>query len=509
MTQESLKHLYQLQHVAVKPYAMPFGPELMAMRWQPGFHCLNTGEIFTDFPEQAAFVDTEWLVKANGSAPIAGLYSDPAFNLGPDKELNPVVKRPFSVQIIGLSGKSYIWFQPEDYSDATKLQLCSIGPHCTTMVVHNIAADRPLFKEVYENPQQINFFCTMSAHLLCAGVSDQQSWSYREGHIGPRAGGLKNLIDVYNFWAFTPFPEVLEFSAKRGETKIESKKIRDIFLNGQIKQVYTMLSELVQYGMEDTNKVVAIFRNLYPAWLNALPAKESQYAYLKRAHVNYSVPSYFKEWFITTELKYRAISKQITALIEANNKTQLNKFKGEIDAAIDHDLKPGPEFYTKTGKLKKQWNYLYLLQQELNPDVQAVINKWESKYPAGSWKLDKEGIPDWYVKTNHSSDSPICQLLLDPQYTHIVGESAYITYDKVKKFVYYIGPEQIKITSPKKGLNTKDNCGSILAKDFIDLWDEGVLFTEGPEAQEIVKLMSSISYWTSVRKRLACICHGL
>ena len=130
-------------------------------------------------------------------------------------------------------------------------------------------------------------------------------------------------------------------------------------------------------------------------------------------------------------------------------------------------------------------------------------------YPAGSWKLDKEGIPDWYANTNHSADSPICQLLLDPQYTYAVGKSAAITYDKLKKFVYYIDSEQIKITSPKKGLNTKDNCGSILAKDFIDLWDEEALFTKGPEAQEIVKLMSSISYWTSVRKRLSCICHQL
>lgn len=56
---KSLNHLELLAKIQVVPYTLPFGKELMTMRYQPGFHCFNTGEVFTEFPEKAAFADTE------------------------------------------------------------------------------------------------------------------------------------------------------------------------------------------------------------------------------------------------------------------------------------------------------------------------------------------------------------------------------------------------------------------------------------------------------------------
>jgi hypothetical protein len=61
----------------------------------------------------------------------------------------------------------------------------------------------------------------------------------------------------------------------------------------------------------------------------------------------------------------------------------------------------------------------------------------------------------------------------------------------------------VKITSPKKGLATKDNCGSVLSKEFTPLWETGVLSCSTDIAKQITVLMSRISYWTSVRSRLA------
>ena len=233
----SLKSLESLQHVKVEAYQLPDQNQLLswyeASKNSPRFYCLNTGEHTQFLHEEAAFGDCEWLCANEGSIALT------------PELLAVTIRKPFMGQFIGLSGKSYIWFQTGDYSKPETLALCEVGSKCSTLVVHNIAADRPMIAESWESNTNLgpNFFCTMSAHLLCAGVSSQQSWQYQAGPEKPRTGGLKNLVDVYNFWAWTPFPEVLELGAQRGDVKQEIKAIRDIFYKGTLKTVLGMLYE--------------------------------------------------------------------------------------------------------------------------------------------------------------------------------------------------------------------------------------------------------------------------
>jgi hypothetical protein len=497
----SLELLHELQSVVVKDYAMLSQSELLELyHYANGFYCFNTALWHSTLPEEAAVADTEWLCSHEGSVDIAGIMT--------------TIRKPFCAQFIGLSGNSYIWFQPGDYRDPKTLSYCDLGELCNTLVVHNIAADRPMFLQSHnrntnEGP---NFFCTMSAHLLCAGVSSQQSWNYQMGSDKPRVGGLKNLVDVYNFWSQTEFPRVLELGAKRGNVKAEAKEIRDIFYKGDLKTVLGMLQELVTYGMSDVQKVVEVYRNLFPAWLDTLPAKESRYFYLKRAKVNYSLSDQYASWFRSTESKYQVIKEQINELIQANNQAKLSEFKLEIDKEIEADpISHIPDSFCLKNKprtLAKKWypnaeGKSYLLAQALVPGVQAVISKWQVKYNAGNWAIDNSCSPKW-AKTESSCDSPISQLLLDATYKYSSDlPAAPVMFDKNVKFVYYRGAEMVKITSPKKGLNTKDNTGSILAKDYIALWETGVLSCSTDTAKQITVLMSQISYWTSVRSRLA------
>jgi hypothetical protein len=211
---------------------------------------------------------------------------------------------------------------------------------------------------------------------------------------------------------------------------------------------------------------------------------------------------------------YQSICTEINELIQANNQAKLAQFKTELNQSIAN-FNPTAEalapycLKNKLGTLAKKWQsepgqLPYLLAQELHLETRSVIDRWQKIYNAGSWKITAEGLPAW-AKTESSADSPISQLLLDAEYKYSTDlQPATVMFDKLKKFVYYDNKEQqVKITSPKKGQNTKDNCGSILSKDFIELWENGVLATRGSEAQQIVKLMSEISYWTSVRSRLS------
>jgi hypothetical protein len=471
-------------------------PSVVSRDIKPGlFYCFDEDKYYEEFPEVACFADTEWQCSNEG-----------AYDLTPD--LSVTIKVPYSCQFIGLSGKYYLWVR--DRAEGQSPVSCRLGAVIRTIVVHNMAADRPMFRESSEPNTNYgpNFFCTMSAHLLCAGLSDQQSFYYREGQTGNRAGSLKNLIDVYNFWSAEPYPKTMEYSARRGTAEPGSKKIRNIFYKGTASEIDAMFPELMAYGLEDVRKVSAIFTNLYPAWLDSLPSVESQYFYLKRAKVNYSLPSYYKEWFLSTEAKYQAIKAEIRELIKANTQDKLNEFILETGAVFKPVYKIDslePRFLNKARtKILKRWDNPWLLNQELNPEFKKVIQKWNEKYPAVSWEVDSKGIPAWYSKCDHSPDSPICQLLMDITYNH-EGTPCPVSYDPSTKFVYKAGSGALsrKIVSPKKGLNTKDNCGSVLSKDFIPLWESGVLSTQSPIAKQVVEKMSLITYWTSVRSRLA------
>jgi hypothetical protein len=456
------------------------------------FYCFDEDKYYKEYPEVACFADTEWQCSNEG-----------AYDLTPD--LNVTIKVPYSCQFIGVSGKYYLWLGGGPQLNSG---LCSLGTVVRTIVVHNMAADRPMFKESSEQNTNYgpNFFCTMSAHLLCAGLSDQQAFYHRGGQKGNRAGSLKNLIDIYNFWSVEPYPKTMEYSARRGTAEPSSKKIRNIFYKGTASEIDAMFPELMAYGLEDVRKVSAIFTNLYPAWLNSLPSVESQYFYLKRAKVNYCLPDYYKEWFLATESKYQTIKAEIRELIKANTQDKLNEFISETGSVLNPVYKLEslePRFLNKAGtRILKRWDNPWLLNQELNPEFKRVIQKWNDKYPAVSWEVDSKGIPAWYNKCDHSPDSPICQLLLDITYNH-EGTPCPVSYDPSTKFVYESESGLRRIISPKKGLGTKDNCGSVLSKDFTPLWESGVLSTRGSIAKQVVEKMSLITYWTSVRSRLA------
>lgn len=481
---KSLKHLELLSKVKTLPYKTPNWhtiPKLV-------FYCLNTEEITDSLPEEAFFADFEYQCNHEGSITLPGF--DPVQK-----------KKPFCGQFIGLSGKSYVWFGDGE-------ALCSVGDTATTFIVHNITADRPMILESWNPNTNLgpNFFCTMSAHLLLAGISGQQDWSYKAGDLGPRAGGLKNLIDVFNFWSAESYPEVMNRFATRGKARIAEKEIREIFYKGTSKEIAARLPELMTYGFEDVDKLVKLFPSMYDCWLEQLPMLESQYFYFKRAKVNYSLDSDFRTWFENTELKYQTELKLIDTKVRELTDSIVIGFTNEIDKVISSNpIEPPQECFTKSSKytkLKAKYNNTYVLHKEFNPKLSFVVEKYSDEYPCINWELTNKGLPVWADKPI-SSRSVDMQLLLKPKFRDTVNTQVQVKYARACGFYYEKDGVRVKITSPKKGLNTKDNCGSLFSKDFISYWESGVLSTDSGKSNEIVSVMASISYWTSVRSRLA------
>jgi hypothetical protein len=314
------------------------------------------------------------------------------------------------------------------------------------------------------------------------------------------------LIDVFNFWSAETYPEVMNRFATRGKARIAEKEIREIFYKGTAKEIAARLPELMTYGFEDVDKLVKLFPSMYACWLDQLPMLESQYFYFKRAKVNYSLDSDFREWFEKTELKYQTELELIDTKVQELTTSIVISFTNEIDEVIlSNPIEIPQECYTKSSKytkLKAKYNNTYALHKEYNPQLNFVVEKYSDEYPCINWELTNNGLPIWADKpiTSRSVDM---QLLLKPKYQDAVGSQVQVKYARACGFYYEKEGVRVKITSPKKGLNTKDNCGSLFSKDFIPYWENGVLSTDSSEAKEIVKIMSSISYWTSVRSRLA------
>jgi hypothetical protein len=418
------------------------------------FHNLNTKEITETLPEEAAIVDFEWLVETG-------------------------MKRPF-----------YVWFGDSQ-------NLCSVGTSCKTFICHNIEADRPCILESYEQNTNLgpNFFCTMSAHLLVAGIGNQQAFRYQPGATKARVGGLKNLIDVFNFWSAETYPEVLDYKAKRGEAKLEEKEIRDIFLTDEF-QVLNRLNDLMTYGFEDVDKVLRMLPSLHKAWMVSLPAKESQYFYLKRAKVNYSLSPEFHSWFENTEIIYQEKIAEVELKVKQITEQIQSEFNSDLESIKIPDVLP-EDFYTKSKvpKLKKKYENKNIIIKELDLAKQ-VVAKYTKLFPDFTWQVSSAGAP--LFLEGLTSKSPAFQLLLSPTF-----RDNPIFYSREIGFFYREKDgTQTKVTSPKKGLNTKDNCGSIFSKDFMDYWEDGTFKVDNEIAKEVVKVMSEISYWISIRTRI-------
>jgi DNA polymerase gamma 1 len=439
-------------------------------------------------PFKSGSIDFEWLMTEQGTSAIA-----PLIGTAQDEE----------------TGALYVWLSKRLLNRNNPATLCSVGNTVKKISCHNLAADRPKILESHFIADDIEWTCTMSTHLVVAGVGSQQSWGFSmEEGAEPyytEFSSTNGLIAVHNFW-------VPGSKDPDSGVTAESKKTRNIFVEGSMEDVRENFSEIMAYALRDSVLVNEIMRYLIPAFYKSLPSDIRQEAALIRGNTSLALAPHFKEWVESCEEEYQTacswLNKKAATLINLVSA----QFQKELLATLKvYELEElPPEFRTKkgTGPLMKKWApgnqvpYSSLaLNLALNPLTSQVVSKWEARFRTRSWGPDSAGLPKW-LKTEATFESPLIQDLCELVY---FGQQVVYEPGKTGRKFCYVDKstgELAKVFSPKKGPSTKDNCGSLFAKDFVSLFEDGSITSEKPIAIEIVTKAAELSYWTSIRSRM-------
>lgn len=457
------------------------------------------GFIFPEgIPSEAIAVDYEWLV---------------------EESPNPIIGTAISIE-----GDQYFWLDDRlllDTKDPNyaiqKGKLCSVGPTVKLAICHNIAADRPRTLESYtKSSDELLWFDTSAVHLILCGVGSQQSWAFKvEEDNQPyftEGGSLKNLLDVYNFHCSNhkDFKPLLA----------ESKAIRNIFFKGSLADVQNSFADLMDYSLRDPLIVAHMVTELYAKYLDATPSDASRYALFIRGQVNMKPIPDLSRWFNTVESEYQSRLLLLNDLINKISQQKIKTFIAGLKA-VAFDLQTLESLVPKNSVLRKKDgkfknNVLksgsavdlvyHSLNLEFNEQYKSICDQWSKNYGAKNWSLIDKWLPE-ILTEGFTIKSANAQSLCDFQIkTSGHPKGTKIFYGRSIGF-YFLTADGLKqkVTSPKKGPKTLDNCGSLLGKDFVDLFETSVIFSENEKADQVCQLATEISYWTSVRKRLALI----
>ena len=456
---------------------LPKVPDRDTLLFQPGWTRYELTEGGTwdissvPYPLEDAFTyDTETFVH-NGAFPIIGT---------------------------GLSDKAaYVWLAaelldptlPEEEWDQYKL--IPIGTD-KFVVGHNISYDRIRAQEGYslDRTRPENFyFDTLSAHIGVSGLGSGQRWLYvlaakdpenltaeekRKLRYAPKwldEGATNSLVATYNFHVY----EVRKYFGENAQPLgAGDKEVRDIFVKAtDISQITNRLADAVDYAVKDAFYTAELFQALWPKYLDATP---SNVALCGHYHLNGSVVPLdpkWEQWLQNVENTFESHNREMTELCQE----LVKKYYAEWS-----------ELYEEDPEKAERWVARDPWLSQLDWTIKTVKGKYAH-------------VPHWlrpFVKdpdTHIGVKSNLSHLLLKLQW-----EGSPMIYTRDQGWCFHNGKAELtKIPHPK---GAGDNVGGVLSKDFVDDMKVGRLNSDLPEAKRALEIANSVSYWTSVRKRV-------
>lgn len=407
-----------------------------------------------------------------------------------------------SFPIIGtaLSEKAaYIWIaaellDPELPEDQwMQIDLIPVGTD-RFITGHNISYDRVRAQEAYnlEKTKPENFyFDTLSAHVGVSGLAAGQRWLYLLSSKDPEnltpeerkqlrytpewidKGSTNSLVVCYNFHVY----EVKKFFGDNSVKKLQEadKKIREIFVKASsLEEINAVLIKVLDYALKDAYYTAELFQALWFRYLDSTP---SMVALCGHYHLNGSIVPLvenWREWIINTESVYKEYNAEMTNICSKLMKDTYEKYR---------------EIFEEDPDEAERW---------VKRDPWLCQLNWEVKTIKGKYAY----VPFWmrpYIK------DPDKAIGVKSQLSHILlklkWEGSPMVLTKKQGWCYYndLG-ELTKVPHPK---GTDANVGGVLSKDFVDDMKVGRLSSDLPEAKRALDIANAVSYWTSVRKRVA------
>lgn len=364
---------------------------------------------------------------------------------------------------------------------------------------HNISYDRVRAQEGYSlhrtKPENF-YFDTLSAHVGVSGLASGQRWLYllaakdpenltedekRKLRYAPKwleEGSTNSLVQCYNFHVY----EVRKYFGEEGIRPLGQgdKEVRDIFVDAShMVQITAVLEKAVVYAVKDAYYTAELFQAIWPKYLDSTP---SMVGLCGHYHLNGSVVpliSNWQKWIQKAEEVYHSYSEEVTHICKKLLLGAYEQWKTTLEST--EDLEDGLV-------LANKWT-------ECDPWISQL--DWEVKSKKGKYAW----IPTWYRPYLKNPDESIgVRSILSHLLLKLKYEGSPLYHFKDSGWCYKDETGVLtKIPHPK---GTGGNVGGVFSKDFVQDMEVGRLSSDLPEAKRVLEVANSISYWTSVRKRV-------
>lgn len=391
-----------------------------------------------------------------------------------------------------VSNDSYWVWMHESFVDPSipyEPQLVPLGTTNSLLIAHNVGFDRQRTLEAYylehdpfhpTEPIGNLWFDTMSAHINVSGLASEQRFWFKQSsesankYSAPPCwsdkGSMNNLVDAYNFHC-----QPMELLEK------ETKKTRNIFVDAKsMSEINEDKEKLTLYALKDVKITHDLYSILILKYLQSNPSLTTLYGHFAQTGSVLPVTSNWYEWVSNCEKVWKeSIDRQDELLSELAEGLLSDWKNDEVDPESDPWLS------------QLDWTANFSLKKDGKPK-----SVWY-------------GIPMWYRK-NAKNNKETGKIELEPittksRLSHILLRLKWngqpMVYSSTEGWTYW-DEEKSEYTRVPHPDGEGVNVGGVLSKDYLDDFESGVLSSDLPQAQELIRLAIKVSYWTSVRSRV-------
>lgn len=390
--------------------------------------------------------------------------------------------------IIGTAASTkayYLWMHPDLLvnSPTYEPQLIKIGSG-KVIVAHNAAFDHARVYESYTLGDDNVWLDTMSMHINVSGLaSGQRFWFAQDSSVNTTPkfsptwsahGSLNNLVDCYN-----------HHCAPMHKLSKSAKEDRNIFVHADsLSEIFDELPKLLLYALNDVYYTTALFNNLFPKYRQANPSLTTLWGHVSLMRSFLPLHDQWDSWFERCEQLWANCLEKQTQLLSTLALDLLEAFKNdEIDTEADPWL------------------------NQLDWEVNSKLTK--TGKPTSKWY----GYPNWVrdiAKMGKDGNLIIAQITTKQRISHLLLRLKWhgnpIIYSKSLGWCFH-NPETQQLERIPHSKEQDANVGNIITKDYLAEFETGVISSDLPQAQELLDLSIAMSYWTSVRSRVAEVNH--
>lgn len=426
----------------------------------------------------------------------------------------------------------YIWLHPQliegegvPEGEKMRIELVPLKEHKSIVLYWNSAYDVPRVLNSYDYNSKVHAIDLMSLHITRHGYSSEQraikGKLIKEGAkrlpLWARVGSENSLIAAYNFY----------LANTKTRLKLEDKQIRNFFVDMKsLSELSDNLSDMLFYAHKDSQYTYQLSKPVLQDYLTAQGCLVSLACHSDLALSKFQVdPQEWEEFFQFSESYYHELIEEQQKIFDNIAQGILDSYDNDLisEEEIESDLYYRNWDWRSQGKIRKIERKYYEALDPLGNVIQSGIllpEKTRVKdylaelqiFSPGITKLklvQKEieevetegyGVPRWvYPLVKEGTLGLTNKSVLAHELLRLKFKGESVIYSSEDKYTTVSGEK----LPHKKGVGL--NVGCVLSKDFIPLFEEGKISSDGyqKELERVFQISKLIAYWTSARSRVA------